>query len=448
MKATNTFLSLVLIFIAGFGQAQSTQGFSLEEAKSHALKNNQQLKQSAIDVEISKAKVRETTAIGLPQISGEASFNHFLDIPVQVAPANALDPSAPEGLLIPLQFGLKNSLSAGLTASQLLFDGSYFVGLKASKAYLNYAMLGQEKNEIEIKNSVAQTYFSAIALRETLKSLKENQTSINESFEQTTAMYEAGFMEKQDADQVKLAKSNIAYQLDNTERQYKVLVNALKFQMGVDQSQEIELTSTFDELIEAFGGETALVDANFNSQNHIDFRTVEQGVSLSELSVDAERTKYLPSLAGFFTHSQNGFSNELGNLFTNDFYPTTIVGLQLNVPIFSSGMRYYKTKQAKLELEKVQRQKTQVVQNLLMQVTQAKGDYESAIQNMEVAKENLELAESIKETTDAKYKEGLASSLNYAQSQQQYLQTLAAYINTASQLFNAKLNLEKALGNN
>ena len=218
--------------------------------------------------------------------------------------------------------------------------------------------------------------------------------------------------------------------------------------MGVDQSQEIELTSTFDELIEAFGGETALVDANFNSQNHIDFRTVEQGVSLSELSVDAERTKYLPSLAGFFTHSQNGFSNELGDLFTNDFYPTTIVGLQLNVPIFSSGMRYYKTKQAKLELEKVQSQKTQVVQNLLMQVTQAKGDYESAIQNMEVAKENLELAESIKETTDAKYKEGLASSLNYAQSQQQYLQTLAAYINTASQLFNAKLNLEKALGNN
>jgi len=111
-------------------------------------------------------------------------------------------------------------------------------------------------------------------------------------------------------------------------------------------------------------------------------------------------------------------------------------------------MRYYKTQQAKLELEKVMSQKVQVEQNLLMQVTQARTSYESAIQNMEVAKENLALAENIKATTDAKYKEGLASSLNYAQSQQQYLQTLAAYVNTANELFNAKLSLEKALGNN
>lgn len=448
MKTITAFFSLVFFLLANLVQGQTAQGYSLEEAKSFALKNNKQLQQSAIDVEISKAKVRETTAIGLPQISGEASFNHFIDIPTQVAPANAFEPTAPEGLLVPLQFGLENSLSAGVTASQLLFDGSYIVGLKASKAYLNYALLGQEKNEIEIKNSVAQTYFSAIALKETLKSLEENQKSINESYEQTKAMFEAGFMEKQDADQVKLAKSNIAYQLDYTSRQYQVLLNALKFQMGLDQTQEIELTSTFDELVAAYGSESALIDQQFNAQNHIDFRTVNQGVSLSELSVDAEQTKYLPSLGGFFTHSQNGFSNKIGDLITNDFYPTTIIGLQLNVPIWSSGMRYYKTKQAKLELEKVQSQKAQVEQNLLMQLSQAKGDYESAIQNMKVAEENLALAESIQETTNAKYKEGLASSLNYAQSQQQYLQTLAAYINTATQLFTAKLNLEKALGTN
>ncbi|MDP4687721.1 MAG: TolC family protein [Salibacteraceae bacterium] len=448
MKTSTSFLGLILLFAASLGQAQTTQSFSLDEAKAYALKNNQQLKQAALDIEISKAKVRETTAIGLPQISGEASFNHYIDIPTQVALASTFDASAPAGLLIPLQFGLPNSASAGVTASQLVFDGSYFVGLRASKAYLNYSELGQEKSEIDVKANVAQTYFSAVALTETIDALKANKKSIDESYTETKAMFEAGFLEKQDADQVKLAKSNIEYQLDYTERQLQVLKNVLKFQMGVDQTTMIELSSTFDELIASYGSETGLIDQTFNSQNHIDYRTVQQGLDLSELSLDAERTKYMPSLGAFFTHSQNGFSTEFKDILSNDYYPTTIVGLKLNVPIWSSGMRYYKTKQAKLELEKVTSQKVQVEQNLLMQVTQARTSYESAIQNMEVAKENLALAESIKATTDAKYKEGLASSLNYAQSQQQYLQTLAAYVNTANELFNAKLSLEKALGNN
>lgn len=433
---------------AGIGRAQNTQTFSLEEAKAFAIKNNQQLKQAAIDVEISKAKVRETTAIGLPQISGEASVNHYIDIPTQVADASNFNPSAPAGTLVPLQFGLPNSASAGITASQLLFDGSYFVGLRASKAYVNFSTLGQEKSEIEVKNNVAQTYFSVVALTETVKSLEENRQSIETSYKETAAMFDAGFLEKQDADQVKLALSNVSYQLDYAGRQLQVLKNVLKFQMGLDQSAEIELTSTFDELIASYGSESGLIDETFNPQNHIDYRTIQQGLGLSELSLDAQKTKYLPSLGAFFTHSQNGYSVDLGDLATNNYYPTTIVGLKLNVPIWSSGMRYYQTKQAKLELEKTISQKMQVEQSLNMQVAQARKAYESAIQNMQVAKENMTLAESIKATTDAKYKEGLASSLNYAQSQQQYLQTLAAYINTANELFSAKLKLEQALGIN
>lgn len=452
MKNSHSFLGLIMLFAASFGQAQTSQSFSLEEAKAYALKNNQQLKQAALDIEISKAKVRETTAIGLPQISGEATFNNYIDIPTQVAPPFDLGipgiPAPDPDQLQEFQFGLPYSASAGITASQLIFDGSYFVGLKASKAYQNYALLGQEKSEIDVKAEVAQTYFSAVALAETIDALKENKKSIDESYIETKAMFEAGFLEKQDADQVKLAKSNIEYQLDYTERQLQVLKNVLKFQIGVDQTTVIELSSTFDELIASYGSETGLIDQTFNSQNHIDYRTVQQGLDLSELSLDAERTKYMPSLGAFFTHSQNGFSEQFGEIFSNKYYPTTIVGLKLNVPIWSSGMRYYKTQQAKLELEKVLSQKIQVEQSLLMQVTQARTSYESAIQNMEVAKENLALAENIKATTDAKYKEGLASSLNYAQSQQQYLQTLAAYVNTANELFNAKLSLEKALGNN
>lgn len=447
MKKKSAFF-MALILAAGIGRTQNVQSFSLEEAKAYALKNNQQIKQAAIDVEISKAKVRETTAIGLPQLNAEASINHFIDIPTQVADASTFNPSVPAGTLVPLQFGLPNSATAGITASQLIFDGSYFVGLRASKAYVNFSNLGLEKNEIEVKNNVAQTYFSVVALAETIKSLEENKQSIENSYIETVAMLDEGFLEKQDADQVNLALSNVSYQLDYAERQLQVLKNVLKFQLGLDQSAEIALTNTFDELLSSYESESGLVDQTFNPQNHIDFRTVQQGLGLSELSLEAQKTKYLPSLGAFFTHSQNGFSIDLGDLASNNYYPTTIVGLKLNMPIWSSGMRYYQTKQAKLELEKTMSQKMQVEQSLNMQVAQSKKAYESALQNMQVARENMTLAKSIKATTAAKYKEGLASSLNYAQSQQQYLQTLAAYINTANELFSAKLALEQALGIN
>jgi len=444
---------LIIGFAMSFGiydaqsQSASAQVFSLAEAQAYAIKNNEQLKQATLDIQISEAKVKETTAIGLPQVNGEAGMNYYLDIPTQVAQANTFDPTAPADILVPLQFGLPYSATAGISASQLLFDGSYFVGLKASKAYLNYSQLSKESAEIQVKNQVAQTYFAVLSLDKTLESLKANKLTVDQSTAETKALYEVGFAEKQDADQVRLAQANLQYQIDMIERQRASVMDALKFQIGVGSDQEITLSETFEDLLGTVE-EATVLDQTFSIQNHIDYRIVNQGIELSELSLSAERTKNYPQLAAFFNHSQNGFSQDFSDLFSNTFYPTTIAGLQLKVPIFASGMRYYKTKQAKFELEKTQSQKRQVEQNLTMQAKTAQGDYASALQNMTVAKENLELAESIKKSTNAKYQQGVVSSLDYAQSESQYLQTLSIYINTAQNLFNAKLALDKALGNN
>jgi outer membrane protein len=436
-------LSALLFMLALSSSAQ--QSFTLSEAIAAALKSNEQIRQANLDVEISKAKVRETTAIGLPQVTGEAAMNYYIDIPTQVAPANVFDPTAPADILVPLRFGLPYSANAGITASQLIFDGSYFVGLRASKAYLNYAVLGKEKTEIEIREQVAQLYFAVVALDRSIASLQANKLTVDESAKQSKAMAEVGFMEQQDADQLKLAQSNLQVQIDMASRQRQTLVDLLKFQLGIGMEQSIELSDSFETLLATAGGKEA-IDLQFNKDRHIDFRTVEQGEELSKLSLANQRAKYYPQLAGFFTHSQNGFGQDFSKLFSNEFYPTTIVGLQLKVPIFSSGMRYYQTKQAKLELERTLSQKNQVLQNLEMKVAEARRNYQSALENMEVVEANLRLAERIKKSTEEKYNIGVASSLDYAQSESQYLQTLASYINTAQEVFNAKLALNKALG--
>jgi outer membrane protein len=284
---------LIIGFAMSFGiydaqsQSASAQVFSLAEAQAYAIKNNEQLKQAALDIQISEAKVKETTAIGLPQVNGEAGMNYYLDIPTQVAQANTFDPTAPADILVPLQFGLPYSATAGISASQLLFDGSYFVGLKASKAYLNYSQLSKESAEIQVKNQIAQTYFAVLSLDKTLESLKANKLTVDQSTAETKALYEVGFAEKQDADQVRLAQANLQYQIDMIERQRASVMDALKFQIGVGSDQEITLSETFEDLLGTVE-EATVLDQTFSIQNHIDYRKVNQGIELSELSLSAE----------------------------------------------------------------------------------------------------------------------------------------------------------------
>jgi outer membrane protein TolC len=216
--------------------------------------------------------------------------------------------------------------------------------------------------------------------------------------------------------------------------------------MGIPVNETITLTDNIETLID-MGSDIALslINQTFSPTNHIDYQTVMQGERLSELSLSNTRTGYYPQLSAFFTHSQNSFSNDFGDI-VDKFYPTTLWGLQLNVPIFSSGMRYMKTQQSKLELEKTRSQKTMLEQSLTMQAINAANSYKSALERYEVLTDDLELAKTIKETTRIKFNEGLASSSELTQAESQYLTTLGNYINTTIELLNAKLNLVTAYG--
>jgi outer membrane protein len=449
MNRINILCTIAGIVLVANASAQQAQSFSLDEAVSYAVKHNYQLQQATFDLDISKRKVKETTAIGLPQINGEASYNNFIDIPTQVAEASAFDPTAPAGVLVPLQFGLPHSMSAGLTASQLIFDGSYFVGLKAAKEYVRASELGLAQTESEIKNSVAQTYISVLASQENVLALIENKSNIERIFKETSALYESGFLEKQDADQMKLLRSNVNNQLDYAKRQEANILNLLKFQMGIPVSDSIGLTDNIEALVESQSGASlSLLEQPFSPDKHIDFQTLEQGEKLTLLSLSNERARFYPQLSAFFNHSQNAYRKDFDFMKSGGaWYPTTLWGVQLKVPIFSSLQGRQRTAQAKLEVAKIQSQKLQVEQSLNMQAMSAKSNYSSALDRYNTVKEDLELAKSIKERTLIKYNEGLASSTDITATENQYLTSLGNYINTTLELLNSRLALDKALGN-
>ena len=418
--------------------------FSLKEAQSFALENNYAVNNSEIDAEIAVKKIWETTASGLPQIDGEVKYNNFLELGKSVIPARAFNPNAPEDEFVAVAFGTEQNITAGVTASQLLFSGTYFVGLQAAKVYALLAQQSVMKSEDDTKNAVADAYYMAVVARENTNLLQENLKNLEQSLYEIEEMYKAGFVEKLDKDQMELTVSNLKINIEKATRQAEMALDMLKFQMGMKLSEGLQLSEGFDQLLKKDMLEQQ--PASFEASSNINYQLLQTQKELNELNVKAEYSRYLPTASAFLSHSRSSFANEF-KFFNSDqpWYPQTLFGININIPIWSSGLSGARVKQAKLEVLKIKNQQEQLKQSLKLEYQSAVSNYRTALQVYINAKENLALAEEITEVTNAKYVEGLASSMDLTQAQNQYLNTQGNYINAMFELLKAKSELDKLL---
>ncbi len=430
-----------------FVNAQETQQFTLEQAQAYALEHNYEKSNADNDLLIAKKQVWETTGIGLPQITAEAKLQNFIDLPTSLVPASAFNPAAPADEYAELQFGTDYNNSVGISATQLLFDGSYLVGLKASKVYKEFAERNVAKTEIQVKEQVAQAYYLSLVADENKKILKESAKTTEDLLNQTTKIYEQGLIEEQNVDQLKLTLTDIKNSLASAERQIIIAKNLLKFQIGYDINSEIVLVDNIDGLLAFKDNENALT-TQFDFNNHIDYQIIKTNEKLMKLNWSKEKFSFAPSLVAFFNHQQQNMSNELDMFSGGTWYPQTLWGLSLTVPILQGTSRFAKTSQAKIDYLKAQTSAKQVEQSLILQAQQKQAEYTSALDIYNNQKEGLAIAEKINNQSIKKYNEGMISSLELAQTQNQYLQTEGKYIKALLDLFNAKSELNKALGTN
>jgi outer membrane protein TolC len=431
----------LLIFISTEIKAQ--QSFTLEEAKNYALKNSYGIKTTQKDYEIAQKQITEIRAAGLPQINGEANFQNFIDIPTQVLPANAFNPAANPNDLVPIQFGTKYSAYGQISASQLIFDGSYIVGLQAAKTYAKSAMQNIQKTEFQIREEVSNAYYAAITAKENVEILKSNLEKNSKIYEESKLILASGLLEETDVEQLELAIANISNGINRAERQEKTAFQLLKFLMGIDINSEIELSSNLEELITSAAAQS-LSQESFTSEKNIDYKLIQTQKELMKLNLRKEKFAYLPSIGGFFNLRRDAYRNEFSFLDSDkDWFPNTIWGLRMTLPIFDSGQKYAKIKMAKYEFEKVEILEKQFSQSLALQSERAKGDLESALERYSVEKRNLAIAQKIQNNNLIKYQEGMISSIELNQSQTQFLNTQANYINSIFEVLNAKSSLEK-----
>lgn len=424
-------------------QEEQKTSFSLDEAVDYALQFAYEIEYANKDVDIAEEKVRETTAIGLPQINGYVDYQNNLKQQVSLIPAEIFGGN--EGEFAEVAFGTKQNMNAKIALNQLIFDGSYLIGLKGVKTYLIQGENALEKTEFIVKQTVSNAYTYVLLVEENIKILEKNKAVLESNLNQTLKIVENGFAEEQDAEQLQLNLSAIVNDLNKTNRIKASAYKVLNIALGIDINTPITLTETLESLL-LNNLDLGLTQSDFDITQHIDYQIADTNRESQELLMRYEKSKYLPSLNGFVNVGTTANNEEFQFLNGEQkWFASSMLGVSLNVPIFSSFSRAAKTQQAKIELDKATRQVTETEQKLTVALQDARNDYQFAIDSYYISKNNLELAERIESKENIKFFEGISSSFDLSNAQNQLYGRQRGYLESIQYLINSKVTLENAL---
>lgn len=440
MNTLRFYLPLLLVAVLALPlRTQTAPVFSLDAAVDYALAHTSAVKNARVDVLDAEQTVKESLSQGLPQINGSLDFQHFLQVPVLPLPEAFTmgDPNAPESIA----FQLRNSFTAGIAARTMLFDGSFFVGLRAARASKNYFNLQLSNTRREVRRQVTQAYFPVLLLQTNLDVLDDNIGNLEKLLGETRAQFEAGFVEQLDVDRLVLSLRNLRNQRTNIAQQTDNALRSLKFLINYPISEPLRLEDDLEAMELAV--ETLALTGDIPYGNRPELQLLDQALELQDLSIELQKSRYLPSLYGVLS----GQYQYQGDNFSDGFWaPTILVGLNATIPIYDFGGRAARVEKARLAKQKVIHQRDDVNRSIQLEVVNARATFTTATERLQNSKENLALAQRIYDTTQIKYREGVGSSVEVVQAEQSLYETQANYLNVLYEALLARENLFLALG--
>ncbi|MBK7128504.1 MAG: TolC family protein [Crocinitomicaceae bacterium] len=432
--------TMVITTLSVYGQDQTS--FTLTEAETYGVTNNEKMKNAMLDIEAAQKKIWETTSIGLPQVSANGQFQNLVDIPTQVVDATLFNPMAQPGDVMEFQMGQKYSTSLTFNVSQLVFDGSYLVGLRFAKFYGEMAQTAFTNTENQVKVMVREAYYNVLVAEKNLALVDSMMVNTEKMWSEVQILEKNGMIKKEEVSQLELAYNRILATKQNATRQVSVARNLLKMQMGYDLDKELTLTETLDDVMKIILESNPALQEFAPAQNQT-YILLDQQQQLDEFNLQNEKSKYMPSVGAFFTHSQNAYRNEFNFFEDEPWYPTTVWGVQVNIPITSSGQKMMRVQQAEIKLEQDQNNIDNLERTLEFQDMQLKAAFLNALDLLKIEEENIRLANEIYNNEVRRKDLGTGSGLKLTQLQTQVLTAQGNYIGAVLQLLSAKIQLDK-----
>ncbi|MDA9679682.1 TolC family protein [Flavobacteriaceae bacterium] len=437
-------LFLFLTLFMGMTQAQKLpESLSLKEAISFGLTNNRSIINADRDIQKAKKDKWKTIATGLPQISSEVNYQNFLKMPVSLVPAEFF--GGKPGDFAELTFGTEQNMIGSVKLEQLLFDGSYLVGLQATRVYLAISENLFEKTHLEVKKLITNLYSNALLARYNILFLEKNKVSLESNFEEIHQLFRNGFEEEESVQQIQLTLAQTNSRLKYANNLLKIEEDMLKFVIGYPIEAPLKLTNELDDIFnEDLYFETLPITDNI--ENNIDVRIADNNVKSEVLKLKLEKSKALPKVNAFVNQTYTGNSNTFTFADSDQkWYGSSLLGLNVKIPIFSSLGRTASTQKAKISLDQAITQLEETQSKIRIEVNAALNEYQLSIDNYYTEKENLGLAESIEQKNQSKFYEGMVNSFELRMAQLQLYTAQSNFVAAIQKVITNKIALETLL---
>ncbi|NNM21973.1 MAG: TolC family protein [Flavobacteriaceae bacterium] len=443
MRKLIAFTFFIFVSILGLAQERKSYAFSMEEAVSFALDSNYTAINARRDIAKALKQKWETTATGLPQLDGSISYNNNLKQPVTLIPAEIT--GGEPGTFTPVTFGTQQNATAVATLNQLIFDGSYLVGLQAARAFLDFSENANEKTQLEVRRGIINAYGSVLLSEELVAIFEKNRTNLEQNLFEIRKVFENGLEEEESVEQLEITLLDIETQLSNARRSKSIAKQMFNVALGLNVDSEVTLTDSLDDLA-AKNIRLEYLTQGLDVQENIDYKIAFNLTEQRSLEMKLEKSRALPRLNAFLNYGTQANSDSF-TFFDSEqrWFQSSILGVTMNIPIFSSGMRGARTQRARIALDQAETQLEETIQNVRLELNSAKSNYQFAIEKYENAQKNIALAERIENKNQIKFREGLASSFELRQAQTQLYTAQQQYFQSMLDLINATATVETVL---
>ncbi len=442
-KRIGILFTLLLLMLQGFAQTKpdSVFRFSLKQSIQYTLAHQPTIVNAKYEEGKADAKVKEITGIGLPQINGSINLLDYVQIPTTLIPGAFVNQP---GTFIPVKFGTQYNLTAQIDGSQILFDGTYIVGLQAAKIYRTVSTQGFDLANVNATSQVTKAYYLSLVSNWKLQMVKADANRLKTLMDNTQKLYETGFAERVDYQRIKVSYNNLVTLQTNMGRLLTMSYKLLKFQMGMPINDSIMLTDSLQTIpinpdVEA--------DTSFKATNRIEVQMAQTNIFGAHELLKKDRFAYLPNLILF------GSVNRVNQGASTDFfsgaqpwYPTALVGLKMNIPIFDGLQKNYRIQQDKYGVLEGELQFNTLKQSISLEISNSITNLENALADLKNQKENMELAQSVEHDTKIKYEAGTGSNIEVVDAETALIEAETNYYNALYNALIAKVDYETAKG--
>lgn len=420
--------AVLMLLSAAHSFAQNEDGalsISLKSAQDYAVEHNKTLKNSSLDIRKAEAAKWGAIASMLPQVSASLGYSNYCGYEMNLGPMSMSMPAT--GTL-------------GITASVAL-TGQQIIGIQMAEMSKTLADITNQQSEDEIRYQVAKIYMSILVMQNTTELLERSLENLESLQETTQNAVDVGAAEQTDADKLMVQVLSLRTSISSTNRSLEMLENSMRLQLGCGVNTKLTLTQTVDDILkpEAI---LALQNETFNVENNYNYQLLQENSKLLKKQIDLKIMGYVPTLSAYYQYSgRTYFGKKEGFNMT----PPNLIGLTLNVPIWSSGKTWSDVKQAKIEYEKFQNTIETTRDALLVQERQLRYNVTSNYETYEAQKLNLEVTERVFTNVSNKFEHGMASSLELTTASSDIISAQSNYISAVLNLVNAQIEFEQLL---